>query len=90
MGGLQITKFKMQTSEMGNISLALSPENISTGFTTRHLRSYFCPAHMRGSRFFSDNVFSLMRGERIQILLKAGHHRPVSEMPLNGVLLAGQ
>ena len=38
----------------------------------------------------SDNVFFflLFKGERIQISQKAGHHRPTSEMPLNGVSLA--
>ena len=38
----------------------------------------------------SDNVFFffLFKGERIQISLKAGHHRPASETPLNGVSLA--
>ena len=38
----------------------------------------------------SDNVFSssFFKRERIQISLKAGHHRPASETPLNGVLLA--
>ena len=61
---------------------------------------------MRGPRRFCqsesnfDNVFflGLMRGERIQIPLKAGYHRPASETPfkpaakrhVNGVLLAGQ
>ena len=35
-----------------------------------------------------DNVFFLFKGERIQISLKAGHHRPASETPLNGVSLA--
>ena len=49
----------------------------------------------------SDNVFFLffvlfvffrffMRGKRIQIALKADYHRPASEMPLNGVSLAGR
>ena len=38
----------------------------------------------------SDNVFfpSFFKGERIQISLKAGHHRPASEAPLNGISLA--
>ena len=37
----------------------------------------------------SDNVFFFFfKGERIQISLKAGHHRPASETPLNGVSLA--
>ena len=35
-------------------------------------------------RFFS----SFFKGERIQISLKTGHHRPASETPLNGVSLA--
>ena len=36
----------------------------------------------------SDNVFFFFKGERIQISLKAGHHRPASETPFNGVSLA--
>ena len=37
----------------------------------------------------SDNVFFVFfKGERIQISLKAGHHRPASETPLNGISLA--
>ena len=32
----------------------------------------------------------LMRGKRIRIELKAGHHWPVSKMPLNGVSLVGR
>ena len=37
----------------------------------------------------SDNVFFFFfKGERIQISQKAGHHRPASETPLNGVSLA--
>ena len=42
---------------------------------------------MRGSRKFcqrgsnSDNIFSDNEGERIQIPLKVGHHRPASETP---------
>ena len=32
--------------------------------------------------------FFFFKGERIQISQKAGHHRPASETPLNGVLLA--
>ena len=44
--------------------------------------------HMRGSRKFCrrgtnfDRFFlKLMRGGRVQIPLKAGHHRPASETP---------
>ena len=37
----------------------------------------------------SDNVFIFFfKGERIQISLKAGHHWPASETPLNGVSMA--
>ena len=37
----------------------------------------------------SDNIFFFFfKGERIQISLKAGHHRPASETPFNGVSLA--
>ena len=37
----------------------------------------------------SDNVFFFFfKGERIRISLKAVHHRPASETPLNGVSLA--
>ena len=55
---------------------------------------------MRGSRKFcqkgsdSDNVFFssffsfFMRGERIQIALKAGHYQPASEPPWNAGLIA--
>ena len=38
----------------------------------------FC---QRGSKFFVF-VFKLLRVERIQIPLKAGHHRPTSETPI--------
>ena len=31
-----------------------------------------------------------MGGKKIQIALKAGHHRPASETPLDGVSLAGR
>ena len=40
--------------------------------------------------FFDDDFFFLIRGERIQIALNAGHHRPASETPLNDVSLAGR
>ena len=35
----------------------------------------------------TDNVFYLMRGERIKISLKVGQYRPASEMAFNGVSL---
>ena len=42
--------------------------------------------------FHSDliwiRIVLLFKGERIQISLKAGHHRSASETPLNGVSLA--
>ena len=45
---------------------------------------------IKGVQLSSETLFffSLMRGERIQIPLKAGHQRPASEF--NGVLLAGR
>ena len=49
-----------------------------------HESREFC---QRGSNF--DNFFfKLMRGGRIQVPLKAGHHCTASETPLNGVLQA--
>ena len=38
----------------------------------------------------THNTIFFVRGERIQIALKAGHHRHASETPLNGVSLAGR
>ena len=35
-----------------------------------------------------QRFFFFLKGERIQISLKAGHHRPASETPFNGVSLA--
>ena len=35
-----------------------------------------------------QRFFFFFKGERIQISLKAGHHRPASETPFNGVSLA--
>ena len=46
----------------------------------------FC---QRGSWSNSNNVF-MMRGKRIQIALKASHHRLASETPLNGVSQVGR
>ena len=43
---------------------------------------------VRGGSNFDNDFFLLMRGRRIQIPLYAGHHRPASQTPLNGVLLA--
>ena len=51
---------------------------------------------MRGSGNFSRGdptqtlFFFFIKGKRIQIALKAGHHRPASETPLNGVALVGR
>ena len=35
-----------------------------------------------------QSFFFFFKGERIQLSLKAGHHRPASETPFNGVSLA--
>ena len=50
---------------------------------------------LHGSRKFvgggsNYDSFSVDKGgQRIHMTLKAGHHRPTSETPLNGVSLAG-
>ena len=41
-----------------------------------------------GSELWQRFFFFFFKGERIQISQKAGHHRPASETPLNGVSLA--
>ena len=41
-----------------------------------------------GSELWQQFFFFFFKGERIQISQKAGHHRPASETPLNGVSLA--
>ena len=41
-----------------------------------------------GNTILTTVFFFFFKEERIQISLKAGHHRPASETPLNGVSLA--
>ena len=56
---------------------------------------FYLTKGMRGSRKFCQrgskfDGFLVDKGGGIQKPLKAGHHRPASETPLNGVSLAGR